>query len=152
MAFWSKRLLTPEIVVPISNALCSVPHEFEWSVYDEKIDGEQIIFSGEYAKIHVWANYRDRSGAASIMRPETDGFELSTNVIPLHIFVHYHDLYWEDYVGCFEDQDKKMAFYGDIVQKFAIPYFLNAAQFEPLVQFYRGFCAAYTRYSSGYVR
>lgn len=152
MAFWSKtpeRLLTPEIVAPISNALFGVPHSVEWSVYDENIDGEQIVFSGQHAKIHIWANYRDRNGAASIMRPETDGFELSNNVIPLDIFVEYHELYWEDYERCFENQENLMAFYGEIVEKFAIPYFQNTVQFEPLMQFYRGFCAAYTRYSSG---
>jgi hypothetical protein len=151
MAFWSKpktRLLTPEIVAPISSALASIPHTLEWSIYDTQIEGEQIIFCGEHAKIHIWSNFRDHA-VASIMRPETDGFEASSNVVLLEMLLDYNDQPWEDFRGRFSDLPSTMSHYGEIVEKHAMPFFLGRASFETLIAFNRGFECAYTGHFSG---
>jgi hypothetical protein len=149
VAFWSinkTTLLTPEIVRPISDALVSVPHRVEWSNHD---DVEQVLFVNGHAKIQVWANYRDRHGTASIMRPQTEPFEPSNEVVPLERLVDFNDEHWEDYQICFDNQQKLMGMYGLIVEKYAIPYFLGAADFDLLCAFNQGFSCAYTGHCSG---
>jgi hypothetical protein len=149
MAFWSEngeRLLTLEIVSPISDALSSVPHKIEWSSYE---GGEQVLFTGDHAKIHIWANSRDRHGTASIMRPHIDPFEPSNEVVPFERLLDYDDESWEVYPHCFDEQQKLMGLYGIIVQKYAIPYFVRTAEFELLIAFNRGFNCAYTGHCSG---
>lgn len=152
MAFWTKKravLLTPDNILPISNALAPVPHHVEWSIYNESMGAEQVLFIGEYAKIHICADTREPIGFASIMQSQTDPFDRSTNVVPLEFLL---DFFGEDsraYETVLGDKTRRMGLYGEIVSHYALGYFQNTESFTPLLEFFRGYQIAYNHFMSG---
>lgn len=83
------------------------------------------------------------------MRPETDSFELSSNVVLLETLLDYNDRIWDDFKDRFGDLTSKMSLYGEIVEKYGMPFFLGEANFETLIAFNRGFGCAYTGHFTG---